>query len=104
MSNFLTADEMYEQSLHRTTIGMCAEKGWRILLTCSTCGHGGGSYAGIDVTQLGDYPADLTMKALAVNATFSTCGHKGAWIDHRQQGIKQMPYAPPKYGSDRSGT
>lgn len=102
MSDFPTAAEMYEQSLADTTIGMCAEKGWRILLTCSTCGHGGGSYASIDVTQLGDYPAGMTMKTLATNATFSTCGHKGAWIDHRQQGIKQMPYAPPAYGPGRS--
>lgn len=90
---------MYETSLRKTTVADCATKGWRILLTCSTCGHGGGSYADIEVAKLGDYPADMTMKELAMKATFSACGHKGAWIDHRQQGIKQMPYAPPTYGS-----
>ena len=90
----LTADEMYEQSLRSTTIADCAAKGWRILLTCSTCGHGGGSYAAIDVDQLDAYPADMTMKDLATKAKFTRCDHKGAWIDHRQQGSKQMPYRP----------
>lgn len=98
MTQFLAADQLYEKSLRETTIADCAAMGWRILLTCSTCGHGGGSYAHIDIDQLGAYRPDTTMKELATSAKFARCGHKGAWIDYRQQGIKQMPYAPPKYG------
>lgn len=98
MNQLLTADQMYEKSLRETTIADCAAKGWRILLTCSTCGHGGGSYADIDIDGLSAYPPDMTMKELATSAKFTRCDHKGAWVDHRQQGLRQMPYAPPKYG------
>lgn len=74
----------YQESLDRTTIGVCAEKGWRVLLTCSTCGHGGGSYADVRWSEFTDYPPDMTMRQLAERATFARCGHRGAWIDYRQ--------------------
>jgi hypothetical protein len=86
----LTAAEMHEQSLRSTAIADCADRGWRIVLTCSTCGHGGGSYAAIDIYQLRSYPADMSMKE-GDQREVQPLRHKGAWIDHRQQGTKQMP-------------
>lgn len=76
--------DYYEDSLRSTTIGLCREKGWLIVLTCSTCGHGGRSGAVIEWPDLLQFRQDMTEAELAANATFSACGHKGAWIDHRQ--------------------
>lgn len=73
-----------DASLDRYTIGLCAEKGWMILLTCTKCGHSGGSGALIAWKDLDDYPPQMTMRQLAERATFSQCGHKGAWVDFRQ--------------------
>ncbi|WP_293400490.1 hypothetical protein [Phenylobacterium sp.] len=70
--------------MQSTTIGLCREKGWLIVLTCSTCGHGGRSGAVIEWPDLAQFPEDMTEAELAANARFSSCGHKGAWIDHRQ--------------------
>mgnify|MGYP000853108085 FL=1 len=77
--------DYYQESLRRNTIGLCHEKGWRNLLTCATCGHDGDSYGEIRWEDLPHYPERMTMAALARNAVFSECGHKGAWIDYRQE-------------------
>ncbi|MDP3853133.1 hypothetical protein [Phenylobacterium sp.] len=80
---FQNANEAYEASLRNTTIGLCIEKGWKVMLTCSTCGHGGKMGALLNVDQLREMEQQMTMAELARRATFS-CGHSGAWVDHRQ--------------------
>jgi len=85
---------MRGDSLDSTTIGTCREKGWLVLLTCSTCGHDGGSYGQIRWSDLDKHPAHMTMRQLAERATFKRCGHKGAWIDHRQDPASGSSFYP----------
>lgn len=75
--------DYYAESLQSQTVGLCRERGWCILLTCATCGHGGRSGALIEWADLERYDQSMTMATLASNARFERCGHRGAWIDHR---------------------
>lgn len=90
--------DYYEEALGKVTVAMCIEKGWKVLLTCSTCGHGGGSYADLPRERLERLPPLLTMRALAKNAYFERCGHKGAWIDERQEGTVAGAGCPQSWG------
>jgi hypothetical protein len=94
----------YEQALAKRTVALCREKGWDTLLTCKACGHGGGCGAVIEVGDLDRFPDQLTMLQLAERASFP-CGHRGAWVDHRQsRGSIQRPYGGEIFESPwRSG-
>lgn len=92
--------DYYEDSLRSTTIGLCREKGWLILLTCSTCGHGGRSGAVIEWDELARFDQSMTMATLASTARFERCGHKGAWIDHRNDPASVLAGKRPSLPAD----
>ncbi len=82
-----TAEESYQEHLRATTIADCRDKGWTLILTCTSCRRS--SDMGLD----GLFPS-MTLAALARAARCTSCHNVGAWIDERQGNIPRPPGAP----------